>query len=271
MRGFWLRDENGVTVSLGGDGIAWDGPTGLGFTVQDGANHLGNGVFAEAGSRDETPDELAGDLVFTAGGTFEDGYSRYRDFVNWMMSAQELTLIYDPGGVLASGYHRRVVFASLGKGEVYGGGLRCPVVMRCMEPWYNPAAAAQTMTVSGTTLILNPAVGGHRPAGFYLEVTGGLQYPNVIVTNNGAEIGRCKINATFSTAQTLALDTRPDSCGVWRKDSDGTMTDMMQYVYLDYDPFPLLPLGLGSQIKVTTENTQIGAGSVTVYEYYRSV
>lgn len=271
MRGFWLKNESGVTVELNGGGIVWDGPTGLGLTVQDGVNHLGNGVFAEAGAYDETPDEIAGDLVFTAGGTFADGYSRYRDFVNWALSAQELTLVYDPGGVLADGYHRRVILASLGKSEAYGGGVRCPVTLRCLEPWFNPSAAAQSMTVSGTALILNPTVEGHRPAAFHLEVTGGLQYPAVIVTRNGAEVGRCKINATFSTAQTLVLDTRPSDCGVWRRDSDGTMTDMTQYVYLDYDPFPLLPLGLGTQIQVTTESTQIGAGSVRIYEYYRSV
>lgn len=272
MRGFWLKDDAGTTVSLTGDGVYFDAPSGLGATFHDGVNHLGNGIFADAGSTDEQPDEVTGDLVFTPGGLFDHAYAQYRHFIDWALAAAELTLVYAPGGELASGHQRRVEIVTLGKSEVNAGALRCPVTLRCMEPWVNPSATAQAMTASGATLTLSPIVTGHRPAAFRLEVVGGLQYPTITVTQNGEELGRCQIYSTFSTSEGLLLDTRPNAQGVWRVNNDeGTKVDMMQYVYLDYDPFPLIPVGTGAQIKVTNESTQIGSGSVKLYEYYRSV
>lgn len=271
MRGFWLKDESGTTKSLNGGGVFLDAPSGLGFTSSTGTAHLGGGVFADVGEQDEQPDEIAGDLVFSAGGMFDDGYTQYRAFIDWLLAAGQLTLLYHPGGVLDAAYRRKAEIMSLSKGELSGGGLRCAVVFRCMEPWQFATPTAQAMTKSGATLTYDATVDGHRPAPFRLEVTGGLEYPEITVTNGGEELGRCKVHAIITSAQTLVLDTRPDCAGVWRVDSTGAETDMMQYVYLEYDPFPMLPLGDGTQIKVTTSAVEIGEGSLTIYHSYRSI
>lgn len=270
MRGFWLKDEYGAIKALQGGGVFYNLPTGLGFTLTDSFNHLGDGVFSRAESQSEKQTRLSGELVFTAGGQFEDAASQYGAFIDWLLVAKELTLLYDPGGDLANAMCRAVEITTLEKSELTAGALVCPVVIDCLEPWHRRDVRALAMTASGAALTLTPSVGGHMPAAFYLEVTGGLQYPEVVVTQGGTELGRCKVNSTFATDEALILDTRPGSPGVWRRTSAGTLVDRMQYVYLDYDPFPLLPVGYDTTITVTNNSTTIGAGSVKIFEYYRS-
>lgn len=273
MRKFWLENGGGETRGLNNEAGVWfDGPEGLGFSKSDSFYHLGGGVFAKSGSEEETAETIVGDLVFLPGGTYEDAYSQYRQFVHWLLSAKSLTLFYAPGGVQENAWQRAVAITALSKGEMSAGALRCPVTMTPLEPWFFGAAAAQAMTASGRTLILNPTVDSELAAAWRLEYSGGISYPKFYIYGpGGEELGRCEIYvANIASDETLVIDARRSAPGVW-KESAGIKTDLMQWVNLDFDPWPLLPAGIGSQMKLTTNDTMIGTGSVKIFESRRTI
>lgn len=275
MRRFWVKNESGETRGLNNEAGVWfDGPEGLGFSKNESFYHVGGSSFAACGGEDEAPEAIVGDLLFLAGGTYEDSYSQYSQFVHWILSAKSLTLLYSPGGDADLAWMRAVAITSLGKSEEKAGALRCPVTLTPLEPWYIGAATAQAMTPSGSTaLVCNPTVDSELDAAWRMEYTGGISYPKLYVYGpGGAELGRCEIYvANIASDETLVIDARRGSPGVWKQTAAGVKTDLLKYVNLTYDPWPLLPAGIGSQLKLTTNDTTIGSGTVRIYEYRRTV
>lgn len=275
MRRFWVKNESGETRGLNNEAGVWfDGPEGLGFSKNESFYHVGGGSFAACGGEDETPETIVGDLLFLAGGTYEDSYSQYSQFVHWILSAKSLTLLYSPGGDADLAWMRAVAITSLGKSEEKAGALRCPVTMTPLEPWYIGAATAQAMTPSGSTaLVYNPTVDSELDAAWRVEYTGGISYPKLYIYGpGGVELGRCEVYvSSIASDETLVIDARRGSPGIWKQTSAGVKTDLLKYVNLSYDPWPLLPPGIRSQLKLTTNDTTIGSGTVRVYEYRRTV
>lgn len=275
MRKFWLKDESGETRGLNNEaGIWFDAPEGLGFSTGERFYHVGGGSFAACDGEDETPEAIVGDLVFVPGGTYEDSYSQYSQFVHWMLSAKSLTLLYSPGGDPDLAWMRAVAITSLGKSEEKAGALRCPVSMTPLEPWYNGAAIAQAMTADGTSaLVYSPTVDSELDAAWRLEYTGGISYPKLYIYGaGGAELGRCEVYVSnIASDETLVIDARRGAPGVWKQTTAGVKTDLLKYVNLSYDPWPLLPPGIDNQFKLVTGGVGMGTGTVRVYEYRRTV
>lgn len=275
MRRFWIEDENGERRGLNNEAGVWfDGPEGLGFSSGDEFYHVGGGVFAACGGADRTPESIVGDLLFLPGAMFEDGYSQYRQFVHWLLSAKNLTLLYSPGGSEDTAWQRAVIVASLSKSEEQAGALRCPVTFTPLEPWYFGSAFAQEMTADGSAaLVINPTVDSEMDAAWRLEYTGGISYPKLYIYDaDGVELGRCEIYySSIASDDTLVIDSRPGAPGVWKEDANGVKTDLMKWVNLSYDPWPLLPPGIGTELRLTTNDTSIGTGTLRVFEVRRTI
>lgn len=275
MRKFWIENESGERRGLNNEAGVWfDSPEGLGVSANDEFYHVGGGVFAACGGADKTPESIVGDLIFMSGAMYEGGYAQYGQFVHWLLSARSLTLLYSPGGHEDTAWQRAVAVTSLSKGEEHAGALRCPVTFTPLEPWYFSAALAQKMTADGSTaLVINPTVDSETDAAWRLEYTGGISYPKLYVYgSDGEELGRCEVHySNIAADETLVIDARRAAPGVWKEDTEGARTDLMQWVNLSYEPWPLLPPGIGAQLKLTSEDTTIGAATLRVYDVRRTI
>lgn len=128
MRKFWLSDGS-TEKALNGENLIWFVyPTGLG--AQRGAElaNVGNGFFSENGV-DFPKQTINGEIR-----CLKPAYSTYKTFVDWLLNAEELYLLYQPESVQ---YKRSVSVASLQKTELEGGDwLVCPIVLDCLTPWF---------------------------------------------------------------------------------------------------------------------------------------
>lgn len=274
MRGFWLKDENGTVESLNGkpSGVWLTNPTGLGIDTDDNFVRCGASFFLPPDGTQDPQGVLQCDLVITPNFQYTNAYTQYTRFVDWLLSASELRLYYSPDGTLANAYYRRVRIPTLSKGDVKGGGLTCPTTIYALEPWRKDIQV-QNMTLIDGEYVFDTTGFGHIAFPFRLEASCGLLNPSVSMTDaDGTQIGRCKLNYSISQGDVFILDTRPDSAGVYKRDgSTGKETSLLQYLYLDADPFPQIPV-YGGTITLSSDETISASGAqVAIYPMWRTV
>ena len=131
MRKFYIENEAGERRDLNGKtGIFLSNPAGLGVKLNNQYADLENGFFRNIGSKAEPQGNSVADIVFT-----KKAYDTYRNFLNWLFAAKELSLIYSPYEPLE--FYRKVELQYLTKGELGAGKwLTTPISLPCLTPWY---------------------------------------------------------------------------------------------------------------------------------------
>lgn len=143
MRKFWLENEAGKLIPLNGEeGIFLQKPTGLGLETGESYAAVRDGFYIKTQTSDKQSSP-GGELVFMR----PMPYDRYTKFIDWVLRAQTLTLIYQPATVA---YRRRISLSVINKGEKEKSGVLITLVtFKTLTPWYTEDTERFTVGLVG--------------------------------------------------------------------------------------------------------------------------
>lgn len=282
MRKFYIRDGYGTQYDLNGEQLIWLlNPSGLGVSYANKYSDIKQGFFSPL-----KQDEWQTQSIVCDFGFLDPAYSVYRSFINWLVTANELIIVYQPFG--SEKYYRKVRLDYVEKTELFNGvWLKTPASFTCLTPWYLPTTLSVSIQGEDTGAMqytftydadlvysadYNGAYGaelspsGHLPAAVKLTYTGGVVSPIIVLEGktSGTEYGRCQINATASSSVEFSSLYADSYCKV-----DGA--DATDYISPAYDPFFHLPLSEPCILKILSSATMTGTAEASVYYYFRSV
>ena len=232
---YGLNRENGILLT---------NPTGLGTVSDDSfAGINGSGFFSRV-NREVTQGQVIGDLTF-----FSPSYTKYKSFVDTVVTGTSLQLVYDPDGIE---YKADVELAYITKTEMVSGTyLTAPVAFYLKSLWYTE------QTISGTGSV-NVTAGGQAETGIKVRVTSALTNPTLTLTAGSTEIARAAL--TVTTSGIFEYSNYPDDSHI----QDAGHGDLLQYVDTSYPVF-------GRTRSAFNVALSGAAMNVTVRKYWRSV
>lgn len=282
MRKFYIRDGVGTQYSLNGEQYIWLlNPSGLGVAYANSYSDIKQGFFAPLKTDAWNTQSIVCDFGFV-----KSAYATYRTFVNWLITAQELVIVYQPFG--AEQFYRKVKLDYVEKTELMNGvWLSTPASFTCLTPWYKPTTLSVTIqgNVAGAmeypftydqNLVYassyNGAYGaeltpsGHLPAAITLKYTGAIANPILVLEGktSGTEYGRCAINDSAASSLEFSSLYADSYCKI-----DGA--DATDSISPAYDPFFHLPMDEPCVLKILSGASFNGTAEASVYYYYRSV
>lgn len=282
MRKFFIRDGSGTQYDLNGEQFIWLlNPSGLGVSYANRYSDIKQGFFSPLNTDEWQTQSIVCDFGFV-----KSAYSTYRTFINWLVTASELVIVYQPYG--SDKFYRKVKLDYVEKTELMNGvWLSTPASFTCLTPWYKPqslsvaiqeeAVGAMEYTfVYDNDLVyassyngsygaeVSPA--GHLPAAITLNYTGAVTNPILVLEGktSGIEYGRCEINKEVYDSfvfSSLYADSYVDVDGA----------DAANYISPEYDPFFHLPLTEPCVLKILSVSAFTGTAEASIYYYYRSV
>ena len=282
MRKFFIRDGVGAEYPLNGEQFIWLlNPSGLGVSFANSYSDIKQGFFAPLKNDQWQTQSIVCDFGFV-----KSAYSTYRTFINWLLMAKELIIVYQPFG--SDRFYRKVKLDYVEKTELMNGvWLSTPASFTCLTPWYKPSTMSVTIQDEDSGAMVYPftydaslvyassyngAYGakltpsGHLPAAITLNYTGAVVNPILVLEgeSSGTEYGRCQINVSASSSVDFSSLYADSYVMV-----DGA--DASDYVSPAYDPFFHLPLDEPCILKILSGSAMTGTAEASVYYYYRSV
>lgn len=279
-RQFSIRNSLGEVVDLNGS-VFFSTPTGLGYQLGPKYSDFKHGFFRDVDATSEPQQSVVGDVVFVG----SDPYGQYNTFVTWINGSAGLEVVYQPKEIP---YYRKVELTSISKGERERSGiLRCPIVLKCLTPWYKntPIVFKINEETSGNisrydkeydyrylAASTNQAVEvntvGQMDASYVVEITGLFVNPTIAVNNaaTGEEYGKAIISCTVESGHKLVLSTQPDNAYV---SLDGV--DIINDVDITHNAFPRIPMGIPCLLSIAGDTSLTSGAVVRQYDYYRSV
>lgn len=286
MRRLYIQNAAGDKKDLTQKTHFLHAPSGLGFSRTATYERPQEGFYQNVNDQSDQIN-IVGDLVFA-----EKGYEDYRDFINWLLSGQDLKFIYSPFG--AEEYSCAVDAESIGKTEIdkQSGALICPMSFRAKTPWTrinpiilnfalnedsgykkSPYKYPYRYSRSNASNVIDYTAQGHYLASIVLDAQGEMTSPKLTLLNKytGETLGRLFFeDFTVGADERLYYSTSPNDSGVWLIAADGGKTDLSPNLDLAYDSFFCLPPGVACQLKLEFTGTST-ASTLYIEEHFRSV
>lgn len=266
---------------------------GLGVAVNDDFGDLGDGFFFLTQKQDPQ-NGITGDLIYQDG-----AFGNFQTLVNWIHRAKTLYFCYTP---IDTEYRRRVRLRTMQKSRRDGSGyMRAQISIEPLTPWYLPSPTDVTVTTTGADdkgyfehsgdyyyeydddlqyggdtagdMTAQISAQGHIPAAFVLRYMGALTNPEIRLAgaNSGTVYGICKLTYTTGASDTLELSTLYDDSHIHKISSGGVVTDLLQYVDLNYEIYPHAAITEPTLLSITSGTAMTGTAELAVYYFYRSV
>lgn len=283
MRYIALRNKAGEEKPVNGEfGIWFSNITGLGIANEINKIDLGSGFFRNLDTGHPPSQSVPGDIFIMP----PDADRKYREFLNWLQAAGELTIIYRPYGTET--FYRAVRLEYLQKGvPEKTGRLVIPTSFLPLTPWYKPAALTLVIQPAETNITTFPFTltddlhfpsgtgtpwsaeilsSGHLDAALRFDYSGEAENPVLTITgiNSGIEYGRCAVSGTVNG---LSFSSVPYDKYV----RDGNGNSLYDNLTPGVDPYVRIPIGDPCTLDLVASNELTGSASASVYYYYRSV
>ena len=279
MRKFYFQNDIGERIDLNGTPYLLTSPSGLGLSYSVSQASVDKGFYKET-KLDFPASQIMGDINI-----IEDMYAEYRTLVDWLNNGHKVTFVYDPKGNNDE-YYCDIQIQTLSKTEITDGNiLVCTFVALARTPWYKPRAkiinivpdAVEQSTFDLTWDIVwsNDATAGetavtsegHLPAAIKATIDGALYNPKIQLLDNGNVIAEMVLgNTTINVGHVLTYSSLYTDSGVW---IDGVSA--LSALDLANENFFRIPLGKTYTLRITSEQSVTITGSISIYDYYRSV
>lgn len=288
MRKFYIENQIGERKSLNGD-IFLQNPAGLGVSVDPNFASVGRGFFVNVTDEKEPQGAVLGDLVFR-----KSAYKTYQEFINWILAAEKLFIIYCPEG--NTEYWREIDLTYITKTELgVGRWLTTPISFSCLTPWYLPrplifrmekaSESAMRFPFRLTETLRYPGGGtgnftaeiqtaGHNPAAVCFEFTGAVEMPKLEVKDaeSGEVYGSCKIETSTVSGESLIISTEYLHSKVEKITALGA-EDLLEHIDISNYPYFKIPRGKLCHLKFSSvsEAPINGTAKAKIYDYYKTV
>lgn len=290
IRKLYLQNAAGERYGLNGEnGVYASSLAGFGTTLTPSFADLGNGFFIQVSDEAEPQGAIPFTITFT-----KNPYQTYQGLVNWLFSAEKISVVYDPYG--NQEYYRDVTINFLQKGEKNQvGWLEVPCSYMANTPWYLPSPTSLSLDSAGggdskrytykysdtlrygndSTAALSGTIAGagHVPGALELTYYGAITNPQIRLTGNitGKTYGICSITVNLIPSDTLKVSTRREDSYVKKIAANGQETDLLDALELSTTPFFRIPVSEPCTISIEADAAFDGRADLLVYYYYRSV
>lgn len=277
VREFYLENEIGQRFSLMDieKGCLLTNPDGLGFTRSLQYEQVEDDFVENINKLNQA--QISAEINFL-------NYTNYRKFVDFVLSATALKLIYIiPINNEKEEYFKNIVVSDLTKTEIKNNGVMTETItMDSLGLWnkksdivYNVVSQddevrwdfrfpSKFVSYSIRQIIYNNT--GQKTASFLLELPGYVINPKLTIKQNNEEIGTIEIDNTIDIDETLYYCTKPSDMYIYKVDSNGVRTNLFSLLDINNKNFFQLPQGT-SEISLEADN-QITKAKLTIYQEY---
>ena len=211
MREFKLVNANGLEWDLMRKDAFFHAPDGLGFGRTISAVQVGGSYIETGDSLDQKAP--SGEMVFL-------GYEEYSDFISFIAKTP-LVLMYKP---LQKWFRLKCKISSLGKTEIIGGRLICPISFTALSTWYELLNVRQNIPQEGTgkiypytypyvysdtTVATAEIENGDRTSPTIIQIFGPVKNPSWILNHNGGQVASGYAEVTIPKGHKLVINSDP--------------------------------------------------------------
>lgn len=258
-------------------------PKGLGFAYNTEYEQLGNTFVINL--RNIAQNRIDGVVNFLS-------YDNYKHLVDFIERASALRFKYViPYQDGTKTYYRDVAFASLEKSEIQPDGIISESIsFDGISEWYSPNIATFDMGATGDEIrwdfrwdsrfsdksnrTLNYINQGQDDARVKIEIGGVCVNPIIILDIDGEEYQRINIDITIQEGEKLIYSSVENEFEISRLNTNGTKSSLFNtgYITPTQNLCIKIPQNKNCSITLTTlAGTDVPSGSITIYEYYKSV
>ena len=280
VRKVFLMDEQGNVIDCLLRSSFFNDLGGLGYDDNITYMDYGAGFFSPV-KRSVKQGTISGKMSFLDRGT---AYADYRRLMNWVSAAETMRsdsaikLCYRPYG--SDTFMKDVILTSISKGEIdVGGFLTCDVSFTSLTPWYSVTPLKLTSSTIGNVAGVNLPLylDADMDGRYYIELSGNFAGMSVRFRDStGSSYGFMDMTASnypITGSDTLVFSTVPGNIGIWKRDSGGTLTNLIDQITFanGLDVFPLLKNRENVTLLFrTTASSHSFTGNINVYSYWKT-
>lgn len=281
IRNFYFENEIGKRVNcqkINGNLFLYN-VSGLGFKKSNDYVRVGNTFIKNKEEIEQST--ITGELEF-----YEMTYDEYRNFIDFILCATSLKLIYVPKNTNRIEYYRDIDVTELEKNEEDDFNiLTTPITINCTTLWYKQNKIIYSVENVEDELrwdfVWNPIFAdyehrsilfnnlGHVDAPFLLEITGYIENPKIEIIVNGKKIYEIIFNIILNENEKIIYSTKDNDMYIKKINKDNTSENLFDLLDLNNINFFRLPKGV-SEIKLEAK-TDILNAKLTIYEQYITV
>lgn len=283
IRNFYFENELGERIDcqkINGN-LFFYNVTGLGYEEEIEYFQSGNNFIPN--KKNIVQNQISGELEF-----YDMTYDEYSDFVNFILQASELKLIYVPKKTVRKEYYRDIDLFKIDKAEEDDYNvLTCPISMNAKSLWYEKnenvydvTAQANEMrydyrwdsrytTYDKRSLVYNNK--GHVEAPFVVEIDGYIVNPEIQIIVDKEIIADLKIPITIDEYEKFLFSSKAGEIYIRKQKADGTTENLFKKQYIDISKNNIFKLPIGvSKIKLVADE-EITSAKITIYPEYKAV
>lgn len=284
IRNFYFENEKGKRIDCQRiDGsLFFYNVTGLGYEEEIEYVQIGNNFVPNR--KKIKQNQISGDLDF-----YDMTYDEYCNFVNFILTAKELKLIYVPKKTIRTEYYRDIDLFKIDKTEEDEYNiLTCPILISCKSLWYKKNETIYTIEPQTNeirwdfdwnsrfadydTRSLTYINEGHVEAPILVEISGHVVNPCIELYVEGQLYQTVTFTTEIDEYEKLLYGTKENEFYIEKQNTDGTKESLFNLDVIDFenDNVIRLPKNKSCELKITADNEVLNA-QVTILTYYKAV
>ncbi len=284
IRNFYFENEIGKRIDCQkiNGGLFLYNVAGLGYEENVEYEQIGN-TFVQ-NHKEIVQNTITGELEF-----YDMAYDEYTTFMDFILSATSLKLIYVPKTKNRTEYYRDVDVCKIEKTEEDEYNiLACPIEIKCKSLWYEKTIAiynmkAQTNEIRWNfkwdskfadydTRKLKCINKGHVESPILIEIKGHAINPKISLYVEGEFLQEVPISVEILENEKLLYGTKENDFYIRKQNADGTLESLFSLDYIDFynDNVIRVPKKQSCELRLTAENG-IKNAQVIIFTYYKIV
>lgn len=281
IRNFYFENELGERIDcqkIDGN-LFFYNVTGLGYEEEIEYVQIGDSFIPN--KKKIKQNQIAGDLEF-----YDMTYDEYCEFVDFILRAASLKLIYVPKKTIRTEYYRDIDLFKIDKSEEDDFNvLPCLIMINCKSLWYEAKEVVYTIDPVTNELRWdfqwNPVFSaydnrniifenkGHTEAPFKLELNGEVVDPIISILEDDVIVKQLDLTGlTIAQGETFVYNTKDTEQEIYKM-SSGVRTNLFDFLNPNFINFFKLRKGV-STIRLEADG-EITSGKLTIYVQYKAV
>ena len=284
IRNFYFENEKGKRIDCQkiNGGLFLYNVTGLGYEENIEYEQIGN-TFVQ-NDKKTLQNQITGDLEF-----YDMTYNEYCNFINFILKATSLRLIYVPKTTERIEYYRDIDVCKIDKTEEDEFNiLTCPITINCKSLWYKENTVVYNMAEQQDELrwdfqwdskftdynirSLEYINEGHVEAPVLIEINGPATNPTIELYVEGELYQEVPFLIEIEEHEKLLYGTKENEFYINKQKTDGTLESLLNLDVIKFENNNVvrLPENKSCELRLKAD-TEILNAQVTILAYYKAV
>lgn len=284
IRNFYFENEIGKRIDCQkvNGGLFLYNVTGLGYEEDIQYEQIGNTFIQN--DKKMLQNKITGELEF-----YDMTYDEYCNFINFILKATSLRLIYVPKTTERIEYYRDIDVCKIEKTEEDEFNvLTCPITINCKSLWYKENTIIYNMQDQEDTIIWDFAWDskftsydtrslqyineGHVEAPVLITLEGPVINPEIQLYVEGELYQKVPLSIEIAEHEKLLYGTKEDDFYINKQNTDGTLESLFNLDVIKFENNNVVrfPKNKSCELRTKAENEILNA-QVTILAYYKAV